>query len=44
MRFIIAAVIFALVMAFLPSQGFPGTIYVKVKPVSGQHAKKPVKK
>jgi hypothetical protein len=44
MRFIMAALTFALAVALFPCQGFPATIYVKLKPVYVQKAKKPVKK
>jgi hypothetical protein len=44
MRFIMAAVTLALAVALLPCQGLAGTLYVKLKPVSVQKTKKPVKK
>ncbi len=44
MRFVMAAVTLVLAVALLPCQGFPATIYLRVKPVHGQSAKKPVKK
>jgi hypothetical protein len=44
MRYIMAAVTFVLAMALLPCQGFPAKLYVKLKPVSAQNTKKPVKK
>ena len=44
MRFIMAAVMFVLAVALFPCQGFPATLYVKLKPVSAQNTKKPAKK
>jgi hypothetical protein len=47
MRFIMAAVMFVLAVALLPSQGLPATMYVRVKaPNASQQPnyKKPVKK
>jgi hypothetical protein len=43
MRFVMAAVTFVLALVLLPCQGFPGTIYLRVRPVHVQ-SKKPVKK
>jgi len=44
MRFVMATLTFVLAVAFLPCQGLPATLYVKLKPVHVQNAKKPVKK
>ena len=44
MRLAMAAATFVLAVALLPCQGFPATIYVRVKPAQAQGAKKPVKK
>ncbi len=47
MRFIMATIILVLAVAFLPGQGFPATVYVRVKPPSASqqpNPKQPVKK
>jgi hypothetical protein len=44
MRLVMVALTFVLAVALLPCQGLPATLYVRLKPVSGQNAKKPVKK